>query len=187
MGRSKAASAQLEETNNVIDSNFVFIQEPYIVQNKIIGIPLRNTIIASPNKPKCAIIIRDKACSVFTLLVQPDIVAIQCSYQEIDIILVCVYISPTSDFDIALTTLNNFLISQQNKYLIIGGDFNAKHEIWGGLIIDERGEKLIELLILHNLFIINEKNSTPTFSSANGQSWIDITAVSGGLISKVTH
>ena len=57
----------------------------------------------------------------------------------------------------------------------------------GGNINDDRGEQLSEFFLVNNLFIINEKDSEPTFETVNGKSWIDLSVTSGEMLPKVTH
>lgn len=186
LGKSRAATAHLEETCCDINPNFVFIQEPHVYNKKVIGIPLHYTTIAATS-PKCAIIVRDKTCSIFILLLQPDMIIVKCNYADIEIILINVYLSPRADFQHFLLNLNSVISPLNNPNLIIAGDFNAKNTLWGGNITDDRGEELSEFLLLNNLFLLNNRDSLPTFESARGTSWIDISAVSGNLLSQVAH
>lgn len=58
--------------------------------------------------------------------------------------------------------------------ILLAGDFNSKNEIWGGRT-DARGEKLAEWIAAEGLQLENDRRQLPTFSSNNGNSYIDIT------------
>lgn len=62
---------------------------------------------------------------------------------------------------------------------IVAGDFNAKHEAWGGIITDPRGEELLELAIMFGWELANDSGQGPTFESVNGRSWVDVTWTRG--------
>lgn len=186
LGRSRAASAQLEQTCSELNPSLVCIQEPYVWDEKIVGIPIKFRVVSSIT-PKTAIIIREKDCTIFPLLIKQNIVAIECSFQDKVIIIINVYISPTVDLNDTLVELDGVIRQCQNKSVILTGDFNAKNIIWGGNVNDERGEQLSEFFLLHNIFLINDKDSEATFQSSNGTSWIDLSLASGELIAQVTH
>ncbi|GIX87727.1 hypothetical protein CDAR_617131 [Caerostris darwini] len=52
--------------------------------------------------------------------------------------------------------------------IVLLGDFNAKSRVWGQRNLDERGSKLLTLC--QQLY----PNSTPTYSSSRGDSWINL-------------
>lgn len=56
----------------------------------------------------------------------------------------------------------------------ISTDFNAKSRVWGQDEQDPRGTELLELILRHQLDILNNPNSIPTFSAKIGTSWVDI-------------
>jgi retrotransposon-encoded endonuclease len=45
----------------------------------------------------------------------------------------------------------------------------------GGNITDTRGAHLLDFIAQLNLEVVNESDSSPTFATVNGQSWIDVT------------
>lgn len=186
LGRSKAASNQLEQMCNEVNPNIVCIQEPYLVNQKVVGIPLKYVVVAS-NLAKCAVIVRDNTCTIFPILVTPNIVAIKCSYQDKVFLIINTYIPPFSDFDVVLMEIDGLLRLHRNNPIIMTGDFNAKNTLWGGNITDDRGEQLSEFFLLHNIFVVNDKHTEATFETVNGSSWIDLSLTSGELVSQITH
>lgn len=49
--------------------------------------------------------------------------------------------------------------------LIIAGDLNAKHSLWGQQRTDYRGEILLDFINKCELTILNNATSLPTYSS----------------------
>lgn len=67
--------------------------------------------------------------------------------------------------------------------VILAGDFNARHPMWGDEISNEYGKQLVESLD-NTAFSIVTSNS-PTFLCENGSSHIDLMIISKNLASKV--
>lgn len=70
--------------------------------------------------------------------------------------------------------------------LIIGGDANAHHTIWGSSDINERGESLFNFILSTRLLIGNRGNE-PTFVIRNRQEVLDITLISDSLLDRVAN
>ena len=93
--------------------------------------------------------------------------------------LICsVYIPPRNKED--LIKLHNKLnCLKSNQPLIVGGDFNARNELWDFQLLPSRdsawqmGDYLIEMIFEHNLMIHN--NGTPTFYRKDYVSALDVT------------
>jgi hypothetical protein len=64
----------------------------------------------------------------------------------------------------------------KEKSIIITGDFNAKHPIWGGNVKNKKGEILLDWAYSLNMNILND-GLKPTCIRPNGTSYIDITLV----------
>ena len=90
----------------------------------------------------------------------------------------------------AISDTVNMLVSAQNmtkKFracgVILSGDLNARHPLWGDTVSNVYGNQLTNLLDSSKFSII--KPSTPTFLCNNGSSVIDLTIVSNNLARKV--
>lgn len=64
--------------------------------------------------------------------------------------------------------------------LILGGDVNAHHDIWGSTDTNARGLTLLDVLVQHNWQVLN-KGNVPTFVTANRREVLDITICSPDL------
>jgi hypothetical protein len=71
----------------------------------------------------------------------------------------------------------------KTKNLVITGDFNSKHTVWGGEVTDKRGKALLEWTNSMDLILLNEGNS-PTLVRGTGTSYIDLTMVSEGIMQR---
>jgi endonuclease/exonuclease/phosphatase family metal-dependent hydrolase len=92
-----------------------------------------------------------------------------------DIALANVYAPPKGSLEGTLAVLENLLGSRRGKPTIIAGDLNGRHPAFGGEEEDVRGRQIIDLVGAANLVVENDRDSIPTFETANGKSWIDIT------------
>ncbi|CAH2228192.1 jg2997, partial [Pararge aegeria aegeria] len=109
-----------------------------------------------------------------------------------DITLYSIYISPKKctldDFKNNLSIIQQDLTESQarNKKIIITGDLNAKHPCWGGMQTNKKGEELLEWIHRLDLVILND-GIFPTCVRQKGQSFIDVTIISGSPnLDKVT-
>jgi len=69
--------------------------------------------------------------------------------------------------------------------LVVGGDANAHHTLWGSSDINERGIQLLEFIVEQDLHCIN-KGHKPNFVTSNTKERLDVTLVSNDLITKVS-
>ena len=71
---------------------------------------------------------------------------------------------------------------------IIAGDFNSRHPLWGPEDEPETNQAstILELCADYQLLELNRYPCPPTFTSVNGQSWIDLTLSSAELAGLTT-
>ncbi|KAH7970989.1 hypothetical protein HPB49_017598 [Dermacentor silvarum] len=65
----------------------------------------------------------------------------------------------------------------------MGGDFNAKHALWGPEPGGVRGAQLVQFANANSLQILNSPASLSTFATPYARSWIDVTLASVSLAS----
>lgn len=100
------------------------------------------------------------------------------------LIFISVYISPKADLESLLEEIANYISQLHYKNIIIAGDFNARSIRWNDRITNKRG-KLVEAWADQlELRLINE-GGTPTCSRTQGESVIDLTWSTPGLINKI--
>lgn len=172
--RAQAATAILGNLTATENTNLFIIQEPYVKNNRILGIPgTWNQILSNNNK--AAIVITNNNIKLITQSIKENMVAViiedsKGEYWQI----ISAYTSPTEDIEILLTQLDQFLSRSKHK-LIIGGDFNAHSMSWGYKNNDERGKILEEFIAQWSLIILNDIDSPPTFYFNSKQGWPDLT------------
>lgn len=84
----------------------------------------------------------------------------------------------------AMGQLDMFL-EKSDSSLLIGGDFNAKHDAWGSLTADAKGSDLMDWISSRNLHLLN-LGSTSTFDTVRAgqrfKSVIDLTICSSSIL-----
>jgi hypothetical protein len=73
----------------------------------------------------------------------------------------------------------------KSKGVILIGDLNARHPMWGDSSSNEYGKKLFEKLD-HSQFTIRAAD-TPSFICTNGSSYIDLVIVSSNILNKINN
>lgn len=71
------------------------------------------------------------------------------------------------------------------KGIILTGDLNARHQLWGDSTANDYGRRLTEQLDQTKYSIMTSE--TPTFLSTNGFSYIDLVIVSNNLVDKIIN
>nr|CAI5869199.1 unnamed protein product [Callosobruchus analis] len=77
------------------------------------------------------------------------------------------------------------LIDDFDGSIIIGGDFNAHHVMWGSYKINASGSNIANLLNQTDLVILNDGSSTK-ISRTQRNSAVDLTLVSPDMVNKIT-
>jgi ribonuclease HI len=162
------------------------VQEPYLVQGHPVFIPSGFRCMFGREEGKvtrsCIIVADSLFPRLIPELTNPDRACVQIITVEIQsLLLLSVYAAPGSAFDFSGLDLCLGELLGRSPFVCVSGDFNAHNPLWGGRILDERGEQLASLVLSRSLIPLNDPSGPPTFSSANGRSWIDVTLVSVGL------
>lgn len=177
LNHAKLACNQLAEDILNLELDIISINEPYTYSGKVVGIPNKYIVISDENAlnaPRAAIILKDNLL-ISTKTKSRDIVTVQLEIEEEYLEVTSVYCPPSQDLSINLAELELDLQLAGSRKKIILGDFNAKSSTWGQRNLDVRGEELMEFCGVHDLLIINDPHSIPTYSSTIGESWIDLT------------
>jgi hypothetical protein len=77
---------------------------------------------------------------------------------------------PKGSLEGTLAVLENLLASRRGKPTIIAGDLNGRYPAFGGEEEEARGRQIIDLVGAANLLVENDRDSTPTFETANEKS-----------------
>lgn len=143
-------------------------------------IPLSYTIIIE-ERAKAGFIIGNKQLKPITLYKEIFVVAIQIIWNEEKLNICTMYCPPSKDITEFLYKLDALLVKHSEPW-VITADFNAKSKLWDQDDQDPRGSKLLELILRHQLEVLNNPFSLPTFSATIGTSWVDVALISPNLI-----
>lgn len=190
---AKAATAVLASRFSKEHLDIALIQEPYFFKDQIRGLPKGELLYNSsdPGIPRAGILFK-KGLNYFPIsgFCKKDLVAalieLPTEGGKIEIVICSAYLpgevsDPISD---DLKDLVNFC-KLNNKQLLIGGDANAHHTIWGSSNINNRGECLVDFMISNSLELLNRGNK-PTFINKIRQEVLDITLCSSFICDKIT-
>lgn len=164
VGRGREATDLLRRTAEVEGADIVVIQEPYKHLSAWPGWRLyaHEKVATLVNESRDAIRLTQHSV--------PGLITVSvCGVR-----LANVYIAPETNMERAVAAAEA-LARATDGALVICGDFNAKCAAWGGETNDERGAKLMDLIGREGLEVLNDPFSLPTFDTANGRSWIDVT------------
>lgn len=177
------------------------IQEPYGVRGTYNALGLTTRVISGPpppasrygplplsDSPRSIIAVFGRNMDVLALRDLSDsfIVVAQLSLTAtLRVYVLSVYIPPTAE-DLAFTNRLNFILGTLDTRfpIILGGDINGQSPIWHAGCANARGSSMAELFSSWDLFTLNEASYGPTFSTVNGTSFIDVTAVSSALLTR---
>lgn len=175
MHHAKSATYNLAQfvVQNKID--ILLLQDPYTVNDKIVGFPTHWTIFSTPVELPLACIIVCSDLPIFALTAATNK---WCVTVFLDLgpgfYISSLYCTPSTCILDTISTLRMLYSSININHIIIGTDSNARSNTWYDRIENSRGKIFCEFIFEQNLSIINTI-SGPTFNSAQGESWIDLT------------
>lgn len=91
------------------------------------------------------------------------------------------YFQYSDEIEGHLRHLEMVLRTLRGKRLLIAVDSNARSSLWGPQRSDERGEKFEELIRASDMHVLNRIEQGPTFWTARGSSYIDVTLGSSSM------
>ena len=175
---SRAATNNLIQLISAHNIDLIFIQEPYVINNQLAGIPKKlKTFTHGNGMRRSAIIVNN--CDIDAIMINQlsdaDCVVVEVRLQEFGFFVVSKYFDITGDMDADTRKLDAIIKYTKGKGLLIAADTNARSHMWFDTLTNPRGRKLEEYLTTSNLYINNEDNGLPTFETARGKSRIDLT------------
>ena len=108
-----------------------------------------------------------------------EIVACQVYFQGKKLSIASIYIP--CDTNLVDNELEDVL-NQMNGEKLILGDFNAKHDLWGSNVNDQRGDTIAEFILYNNLSVLN--NGSPTYCRINDNYYsnLDLSLISIDIV-----
>ncbi|KAH7944439.1 hypothetical protein HPB52_019659 [Rhipicephalus sanguineus] len=94
-----------------------------------------------------------------------------------------IYAPPYSPLESVLEELERALLSSTSPHVIVAGDVNSKHRLWGPVESDERGLILAQFALAHRLLPLNDVESLPTYETPYTASWLDLSFATPSVVS----
>jgi exonuclease III len=175
---SRLATDNLLKLIKEDDTDIICIQEPYVIGNKIVGLPQYYTVFASgEGRKRAAIVINNR--QIDTLLINQlsdeDAVVLETKVDNTRIIIASLYFDISRPLDTDMQKIEATLAHAKGAGVIIAMDSNSRSTSWHDVITNRRGKILEEFLMSKQLHIINEESCYTTFRSSRGASNIDLT------------
>ena len=94
------------------------------------------------------------------------------------ITLCSVYLPPSLPIDVKKL---DHLVDQLPEPLILMGDFNSHHTMWGCIDTNDKGRIIEDFVAKHDLVLLNDKSSTYLHPATGSYSSLDLTICSPGI------
>ena len=170
--KARAANALFCQSVMQYNFHFAFLQDPYILDDRIFGLPSAWKVISSENYLAHIIIIGNYC---FNILFQRNFYVGVTIYTQVGQIHMCsIYAPPSANFEDIMEDLDRDISLFPGSW-IIHGDFNAKSTLWQCRQDDSRGNTLNDIMSKHNFFLINPTDAPPTVYAPLGAGFTDLT------------
>ena len=159
------------------------LQEPYVSNGSVKGLPLGMRIFAAEGIAQAAIVVNNNKMTAMMVDQLTDLHAV-CVQLRCDIGTIYM-VSLYCQFSLDISPFLNYLVRAKcdtaGNPLLVGMDANAVSPMWfskgvaRGRDADERGRLLEDVILSSHFEVLNEPTSCYSFSTINGQSDIDVT------------
>ncbi|GBN90249.1 hypothetical protein AVEN_121463-1 [Araneus ventricosus] len=176
--KSEIATSTLLEASNSHNPSIILVQEPYILDGRIAGIPRSwNQWLSKNNK---AGIISLPSCNKPVFLQSTvNSTALKIQTEQGPLTVISAYSSPYKTIMETLQELHSTLTDLGDERVLICADLNAHSRIWGYANEDTRGAQVEDFLLAQQLYLLNETNSSPTFQHRGRKGWPDLSFIKG--------
>lgn len=186
---SRTATSNLIQLINELNIDLVFVQEPYLINNKLAGIPKKfKTFTYGNDRKRAAVIVNN--CEVDVIMINQlsnkDCVVVEVSMRDLRFYAVSKYFDYDENIEQDIVEIESILEYVKGQGLLIAADTNSRSKLWFDTVTNFRGKKLEEFITTSDLNILNEDNETPTFETVRGQSKIDLTISNNALCHFIT-
>ncbi|GBM66589.1 hypothetical protein AVEN_73205-1 [Araneus ventricosus] len=164
--------------------DFFLVQEPYIRNCRIEGLPRQWTSWLSGNG-KADIISLPSCVSPIFLTSGENTVITKIPNRDKHITLISVYSFPATTLEEMIKELDEALSKLQDENVIIGDDINADCVCWGYRTNNNRGYQVENFIAQKNLQLLNSSGAEPTFQRHNAEGWPDLTLASNPTLANM--
>ncbi|GBO29950.1 hypothetical protein AVEN_209775-1 [Araneus ventricosus] len=186
LGRTKAANDTLHPTSDKLQSDLLLLQEPYIYDSQIKGIPHSWNIFSSISN-KAAVIIPSRQLHAALISCKQNTVAVKIQTGQQPTTFISAYSSPYSNIQETLLEIQEIISSLPRENIFIGADLNDHNTLWGYSDVDSRGTAIEEFILANNLFINNSSDAPPTFTRNSSKGWPDLSLCTQQMIGEIAN
>jgi hypothetical protein len=172
------------------NTDILCIQEPYTIQNKIVGIPkkIQNFHIRGRKKPgSYSSNLPPRTTLLIEQLSDKDIVVLEVIIGKVKIILASMYFYISQQIEIDLLKIEAIIQHAKGAGVLIAMDSNSRSTSWHDTLTKTRGRILEEHLMSKQLYIMKEDSGYTTFRSRRRARNIDLTVISNQLLRTVVE
>ncbi|XP_018399991.1 PREDICTED: uncharacterized protein LOC108777564 [Cyphomyrmex costatus] len=184
---SKGASAILARSMAVTQTAIAIIQEPWLLNNAIMGLSGCGTIYKADTQNKIRTYIVTKGLNAIFMSQLSDgdttVIRTRVDYDEdkfLDLLIGSAYMPYDSQEEPPPRNVRELVsyAKERELELLLGCDANSHHIGWGSTNINPRGESLHKFIMDASLMILN-RGTVPTFMDCRRQEVLDITISTG--------
>lgn len=188
MRRSAAVSGEVRQLALEKRLDVLLLQEPYVRKQKSshifygLGTGMRVAAVRS-QRPWAAVAVCNPRLEMLFVsqLSTTHCVCVEVQAPELSFYVVSCYFQHSDEIEEHLRHLETVCRSLRGKRLLIAADANARSSLWGPQDTDERGAKFEDLIRAFGFQVLNDAAQPPTFWTARGSSFIDVTLASPNM------
>jgi hypothetical protein len=170
------------------NSDMIFIQEPYLHQNRMAGlIKSHRNYISHEDKCRAAIIITNNKIDAILIKQRSnsDSVLVELRYNNTRFFTVGTYFDIMKEIERELNKIEEILEFTKGNGLVIAVNSNSRSMAWHASQTNQRGKIMEEYILSKNVYIMNEESELSTFQNRRGSSNIDLTIVNNQLLKEL--
>lgn len=193
LNRCKAAQEEIVKVLCESENSLALVSEPYIGANNCVkNIPgLDIYQFPAEGRPVKACIFARQGRNATLGLSQfstPNLAVIMLTLSQSHVNIASAYVEPEEDNFQTLSQIEHFLHNTKNAKTVLAGDMNGKHQSWGCVKSDARGQRIAEIAAERDLEVCNEGREWTFEVFKYGKqcgSIPDITLVSGNMLDTI--
>jgi len=186
---SKVATANLMQITEEESTDIFCNQEPYTIQNKVVGIPNKfRTYTIAGTRRRAAIVVTNNHIDVLLLKQHSDANAVaEITVDGVKLILASMYFDIGRQIEVDLSKIEAVLQHANGVGVLLTIDSNARSASWHDSTTNAGGRTLDEYHMSKQLYILNEESLNTTFRNRRGVSDTDLTIITNQLLRTVAQ
>ncbi|GBM64222.1 hypothetical protein AVEN_167252-1 [Araneus ventricosus] len=153
LGRSRPATGEIPTFRSGLH-DIILLQEPYTVDGSLAGPPMGWRVVHAQGG-KTAILVSNPELDVVELVKTVNTAGTQISDRTLSVAVFSIYFPPSSDKSELVAQLSATLKGIKSSCVLIGGDINMRHPLWGPEVKDHKssdeGLPFVDFITKHSL------------------------------------